>query len=65
MYVIAATYATLALIIIVAFVSEPREVEIVMEDDHISVGTNNQAVVSDDRYFNGSPQRGGSLSVVS
>ena len=40
MYVIAATYGTLAVIIFLTFVSEPREVDIVMEDDHITVDKN-------------------------
>ena len=57
MYVIAATYASLAIVIFVAFVSEPSEVEIVMDDDHISVDTpqlrlNNSAANSDDQFFN-------------
>ena len=40
MYVIAATFGALALVILFIFVSEPREVEINMQEDHIEVASN-------------------------
>ena len=46
-YVIAATFFALAVVILIAFVSEPREVAINMEEDHISVASNTASILND------------------
>lgn len=61
MYVIAATFGALALIILSVFVSEPREVELNIEEDHIDVASTagsrlNDSILNsqDDRIFSAS-----------
>lgn len=61
MYVIAATFGLLAVVILLVFVSEPREVELNIEEDHIDVASNagsrlNDSVLNsqDDRIFSAS-----------
>ena len=61
MYVIAATFGLLAVVILLVFVSEPREVELNIEEDHIDVASNagsrlNDSVLNsqDDRIFSDS-----------
>ena len=61
MYVIAATFGVLALIILSVFVSEPREVELNIEEDHIDVASTagsrlNDSILNsqDDRIFSAS-----------
>ena len=66
MYVIAATFGLLAVVILLAFVSEPREVELNIEEDHIDVASNagsrlNDSVLNsqDDRIFSASGRNRG------
>ena len=66
MYVIAATFGVLAIVILLVFVSEPHEVEINMEEDHIDVASNagsrlNDSVLNsqDDRIFSASGRHRG------